>query len=1020
VVRSTARRRLLVVLVALAAALAPPLAAQILPLRCYGVREGLGHSRVTSILQSRRGYLWFGTWEGASRFDGYGFVNFGPRSGLPDPIVEGLAEDGDGNLYFATARGLARLAVGPLSLGPPFDLGGERAPAEELSRVGLGAAPGTDPGAGRGAEHVHACARGPGGALWCATDAGLYRAVPEPAGAMAFTRVLARRGGPPWRALRAAPDGELWLGAGGEVVAVGAGATRRWPLPGGRQVVALEPAADGSLLVATRTALLHLDPTAGSWRRRRLELGEGERLQALLRGPEGKALWIGTNRGLLRLEGDRQEVYTAAQGLPGGDVLALGEDRDGNLWIGTASAGACQLLRDQLATRSWEEGLPDPDLAALAVGREGRLYALGARGGWVEVAGDHLLPVVGSGEPAFSRPAGRPAQDLAGGWWVGTATGLWRLPGPALALAGARRPAAGEGIPPGAAVAAVAAAPDGGLWVALADGTLLARPPGAAAFSPLEPVGLPPRSGLAALAGDGAGGLWLAARSGLYRRRRGGDWEALAPGPGLPGVEVLSLHLDHRGTLWLGLRGGGVSWTADPEAERPAFHNLSTADGLTSDAVSCLAEDRFGRLYFGTGRGLDVYEPAGGRLRHLTVRDGLAGDFVHDLAADRRGRIWVATATGLSRLDPGPPRPAAAAPPVFLVGLQAAGVELPLPPGGVQEISGLTLPAAEANLAVDYLGLSFAAANPPLYQHRFAGVDRDWSRPTPRRSVSFPHLAPGSYRFAVRAVNEDGVASAEAATLSFRVLPPLWRRGWFLALAAAALAAAAFWLHRFRRERAVALERLRLEIATDLHDDLGSGLAQIAILGEVARRDQGPRAAATLGEIAALARSLRESMADIVWAIDPRRDRLSNLVGRMRQVAYNLLEAEGVEVQFTAPGEREIDRIGLDPDRRRHLLLAFKEALANVARHAAASRARIEIAAAAGRLRLTVEDDGRGFDPQTAVEGEGLMSLRRRAAALGGSLEVRSAPGAGTTVELTVPLGRPHPTMRSPGRGGRG
>jgi signal transduction histidine kinase len=206
--------------------------------------------------------------------------------------------------------------------------------------------------------------------------------------------------------------------------------------------------------------------------------------------------------------------------------------------------------------------------------------------------------------------------------------------------------------------------------------------------------------------------------------------------------------------------------------------------------------------------------------------------------------------------------------------------------------------------------------------------------------------------------------------------------------------------------RVLVLERLRRQIATDLHDDVGSGLTEIALLSEVVRRDAGAASHARLATVASLARSLRESMSDIVWAVDPRRDRLADLVDRMRQVAFNMAEADGIRVDFEVPGADELARIDLTPDRKRHLLLAFKEAMTNVARHSGGSRARVALKLAGRRLVLSVADDGRGFDPAASAAGVGLASLRRRAAEIGGSLDLDSAKGSGTTLRLEVPVER--------------
>jgi signal transduction histidine kinase len=179
----------------------------------------------------------------------------------------------------------------------------------------------------------------------------------------------------------------------------------------------------------------------------------------------------------------------------------------------------------------------------------------------------------------------------------------------------------------------------------------------------------------------------------------------------------------------------------------------------------------------------------------------------------------------------------------------------------------------------------------------------------------------------------------------------------------------------------------------------------VAILSEVARREAPPAAAALMAETASLARAMRESLSDIVWAVDPRQDRLSDLVHRMRQVACNALETDGLQVDFRAPADEAIARITLPPDRQRHLLLIFKEAATNVLRHAQASHVRIDLAVIGGAVRLTVCDDGRGFDyARRNGDGQGLRSLERRASELGAHLAIESSAGSGTTIRVTMPL----------------
>jgi signal transduction histidine kinase len=212
-------------------------------------------------------------------------------------------------------------------------------------------------------------------------------------------------------------------------------------------------------------------------------------------------------------------------------------------------------------------------------------------------------------------------------------------------------------------------------------------------------------------------------------------------------------------------------------------------------------------------------------------------------------------------------------------------------------------------------------------------------------------------------------------------------------------------ISRAREERLVELERVRRRIAADLHDEIGSSLTQISILSEVAQRqgeDAMPELSRPLATIAASSRELVDSMSDIVWAINPERDHLSDLTQRMRRLAADAFTAGNTAFTLDLPSsEREV---ALGANVRREVFLIFKETVTNIVKHAACSEVAIQLAVEGGVLRLEIRDNGRGFDPLIPTDGHGLTSLRNRAAALQGSLAIQSAHGAGTTVTLQLPI----------------
>jgi len=1028
----------------LAAVAHTPACAERLPFRRYDVGDGLAHGRVSQIYQDRKGYLWFATWEGLSRFDGERFVNYGPKDGLPYLLINSVTEDAQGRLWVAThSGGIARFLDDPreragvgsdaaarTSTNTGASAGAASARADTLAARRKFAAYRVD--ASRESNVVGSVLFDRDGTLWAATTAGLYRARVDSAGTPRFEIAVADPSNK-W-------DADAFLDAEGrpcyltaaDAYQVRDGRVARWPRP--RPVSYVHGWAGiadraGHWIVSDAEALYDFAvpsgaDSVGTWTRLPIALPPTQPILALARDAEND-LWIGTRQGLVKWHDKQTTNYTIAHGLSDDWIRDIFADHDGNHWIATQLGGVCRLAPAEIASFTRSEGLESENVNAIFETRDGRIIASTQDCGLYEIGEREVRHIAGTREPPFNKIWFRLLQDSHGDWWIGTAEGLYFSRGPDLDLGRKQRIGASDGYAGGGVFGQLTEDASGNIWFGAQDGATYV-------IDCSAPAHTAKRLDLAAEIGaeaprvclqEKSGGFWIAPFVGVWRLRDG-RWSKLDAAEGItdPDMSARFLFQDHRGWLWIGFRSHGVSMTKEPAAERPRFVNYSTENALRSDAVWAITEDAMGHMHFGTGRGVCELDVETGRTRHFTTAEGLAGDIVNAMLTDRRGFVWAGTSGGISRIDPRFDRAPAAPPPIFIARVDAGGDDVPLAETGAPSVAGIVLPHARNSLIVECTGIDFVGA-PLDYQWKLEGVEREWSRPSPSRTVRYARLAAGAYRLRVRAVNEDGMTSAVPAEVAFRVLPPLWARPWFIALCAAAIAGAALAWHRARIRRLLALEAVRRQIATDLHDDVGSGLSQIAILSEVAKREAGgesrgaeslsgaARAAAIsarLDEVAELARSMREAMSDIVWAIDPRQDRVVDLVRRMQQVAYGLFASDGCTVEFSAPDDAVIARLAIPPDRKRHIFLVFKEAATNAARHAGATRVRVGVSIADGMLLLEVEDDGRGFEVASAgtTAGHGLASLHTRAAALAAHLAIDSAPGRGTRVALRVPLAR--------------
>jgi ligand-binding sensor domain-containing protein/signal transduction histidine kinase len=935
----------------------------------WQAEDGLPQNTVRAIRQTRDGYLWLATEEGLARFDGVRFTVFDTASTpeLPVGFVNALFEDRAGTLWIGSnGGGLIRYVAGRFT---PYRLPDQRT----LLITAVAEA---------------------GDGLWLgASGIGLLR-MNEPALAVfAGNRDLPRSGR--GYVLHVDRRGTLWMGAkDGGLVSLRDGALRRYTVRDGLaddHVWSLAEGAHGGLWIGTERGVSHV---AADGRITSHVLDDAVR--ALLEDRDGN-LWIGSDtRGLRRLRDGTMLEFSAADGLSNNSVWSLHEDREGSLWIGTNGGGLNRLRDGPVTTIGVREGLPSDETRCVFQHPDGTVW-VGTKGGGPSriregavVAGG--TPAGLSRETVVSFGAGRD-----GALWLGTVrSGLHRWKdGMVTVYDGAR------GLPH-PSVFALLGRPDGSVWIGHRGGGLSRLQDGR-----FENYGEARGLNTAyvwTIAEGRDGTLWIGTARGLYAH----DGRALRRV--IPEVAVHAVHVDAQGVVWAGTARDGLFRWKDGGA-RP----VTRAQGLFDNLVAGILEDDRGTLWMSCNRGIfavrkqQLHDVADGRAARV---DSLAYDTSDGMRSAEcsfgtswrtaDGRLWFPTIRGVAVVDPANLRRNMVPPPVVIEGVVANG--RPLPPAA--DIL-LDVPPGEGRLHFRYTALSLLAPRKVRFAYRLEGLDADWTEAGGAREADYANLRPGHYTFRVKASNNDGVWNETGAAVRLRLRPRFHQTWWFLALCGAGVAGAGWLGHRFRLRRLLEVERVRTRIAADLHDDVGSGLSQIAILSGVARAQlgaDGGRATESLGQIAGTAEELVDSMADIVWAMNPGKDHLGDLVHRMRRFAGDVLAARHVAFGFQAAGIDEARPV--PPDFRRHAYLLFKEALNNAARHAGAGRVDVVIALGPDRLRIEVRDDGQGFDAGASSDGHGLETMRRRALELGGRIEITSRPGEGTVVRADLPFRR--------------
>lgn len=934
----------------------------------WRIDAGLPHNSVTALLQTRDGYLWIATSNGLARFDGLRFVNFRTTddAGLKSSHIWCLLQDGSETLWVGTEQGLACYRSGRFFNAPmPEDATGERILCL----------------AGDGASNV-----------WVGASSGLYRCAGEQRTTLfqgeglpnsSITAICQPRNTPVIFATTAG----LFRFAGNRIVAW---QSAFWPEVGGNISRMLEDAS-GQLWLATDRGVWRFANSAMRANAPPLKFYDGKAL-SLLERSKGE-VWIGTAGGDLLVVATNLSSGTLRRvwHFPS-SVTGLCEDAEGNVWVGTAADGLHRLRSRQLRC------LPVADSS--------------------DGTGIPCLYETFDGELEYVTPEGD-CQRLRDGRFSKRET---------------------VGLPPGLSLRTACVTSDGDLWLGtVGDGVFRCRSNIVAQITEYDGLS---GNAVEVLSADASGGLWVGTRNGGLNFIRNGEIRRMNTPWGFTGSYACSLAPGPDGDLWIGTTGDGLFRRRDGQFTAPGFFtNLpsgtvrslcvsadgviwvgtsrglcrlknsqitpySGKSGLPADAVWQLRRDTQGNLWIGySGAILRVPEQqlndcADGKLAALDAvaygrEDGLPNLQCLPAAdsASSHGRVWFATTRGLVL----PVQPAlrwnTVPPPVLLE--QVLLENEPVPVAGSIEV-----PPGRESLQFRYTALSFTAPTKVVFRYRLEGFDHEWSEVTANRLARYPRLPAGQYTFQVLARNDDGLWNERGATIAVRVRAFWWETFWFRAVIIAAVAAIGGGFYRLRQIRRRELERLRVRIASDLHDDLGSSLWSITLLSRLVA--QSPKLGAEerqdVNEINRIAVQTSNSIRDIIWLINPAFDSLQDLLLRTKDFAAVALR--GADYSLRSEGI-DLSR-KLPVDVRQNLFLLFKEALTNIAKHARATAVEMEVREHQDGWQFRIRDNGVGFDLTAPHAGNGLKNLRTRADSIRARIEIQTRPGQGTQLIITT------------------
>ncbi len=948
----------------------------------WQTEDGLPQNAIQAITQTRDGYLWFGTPAGLVRFDGVRFTAFN-QGQLQNNNVHALLEDRTGRLWIGTyGGGLYQYADGRFVL------------------FGLEA--------GLESRFIRTLYEARDGTLWVGTNGGGASYLKDGR----FHTLRSRDGltSDIVRVIYDDPQGCVWIGTHASGLNCWADdRIQRYAVKSGRltSYTTADALSNDNVLAILRDRQGRLwigSDAGGLWRLQRggfdqlvHEPAELNGVRRLFEDAAGQ-LWIATDGGGLHRWHDRKmESFATRDGLPNDIILALFEDRERNLWIGTRE-GLVRLRRGKFLVYTTRDGLTHDFVTALQQSRDGAMW-VGTRLGLDRIEQGRARPAALN--PQLPRDTVLALlEDRSGVLWVGTRHGLFFVKNGRTRVLSTTHGLRGN------YVAALATARGGGVWVGTRSGLDHVQDGRVApAIAPL-----PVRADVTAVHEGPDGTVWVGTdRAGLFQFKNG-RWEQFSATDGLRHMSVTAIAED-ADSIWVTTLQGLV------RIAQGGLRRYTREQGLPSNHLFGVVDDGRGYLWLTSYVGVfrvekqSLIDVDGGRRARVALtaydkNDGLKSSECNNggqppvwRATD--GRVWLATVKGLAVIDPAH---IASNPQPPLVRIEQLRVDdTPLALG-----NGQVLPSGSRRVEFHYTALSFSSPARVRFRYKLEGFDETWIDADTRRVAYYTNIPPGPYRFRVTASNEDDVWNEAGATVAVVFGARFYQTALFWIGCVAALGIVILGGYRLRVRRlkaqfaAVLAERTR--IARDIHDTLAQSLVGIAVQLDTVAKMQPTRpeeAQQRLDRARILVRSSLAEARRSVWNLRSQALEDADLPKALEEIAEQLSGDHKVAVRVIGVRRR------LPADVEENLLRIAQEAVTNAVRHAQAEAISIDLTFGEGHVRLGVRDDGRGFDVESIARCGGhfgVAGIRERVHHLGGELSLTSQMGRGAEVIVEVAI----------------
>jgi signal transduction histidine kinase/ligand-binding sensor domain-containing protein len=973
----------------------------------FSVDQGMSSCSVPCIYQDHIGYLWFGTYSGIDRFDGYSFKSYrhdpeDPTS-LVNALVQTLSEDSAGNIWVGTEKGFDTLdrATGRFTHFLPHPPG----PGTERSNSVLSIHEDRD------------------GVVFIGTDDGLNIFDRSNGKFTCFRDDRADFGDLGHNSIRTICEdsgGSLWIGTGsglnkfdkrsGKFIHYWHEFKRmdRW----GNWTNAIYEDRAGILWLGGGAGLVGFDKRTGTFTQYPYDPKDQRSLSSFevssISGDNAGHLWVGTYRNGLNIFDKETKRFTHCVheekdpgSLSSDAIQSVVCDRSGTIWVSTINQGVNELDRPKppFTKYLYENQKPNTFRPSIFEDQGGKMLVSTSKG-W-----DEFDPETGTfirlplGEGTFLLGV-----DRTNNMWISAESGGLYLRDRLHHMISFHDSSGNEFRQ---IVNSLIESRDGRFWMGTVGGDFFAVDPAAHSVRLIEQTG----NQVNVIYEDPFGLLW----AGLWGRglmcydpsRNTSVRYTSNPNDStsVSGNTIWAIQGEMTGRLWIATNAAVDMYDRGTQT----FTHFTMKDGLPHNSALGILEDDHGELWISTLGGISKFVPKSKRFRNYDVSYGLASNDPGSGCKARNGEMYFNGQHGLTRFHPDSIHDNTYVPPIVVTTFRKFDESVPF---GKE----IRLPYTDNVISFEFVALSYVSPQGNKYAYKLEGFDKNWIYCGSRRSATYTNLDGGKYVFKVKGSNNDGVWNEEGVSIAVIITPPYWKTWWFTLILWSTIAASIggtirsiekrklrLKIDQLERERS--LERERLRISQDMHDEVGAGLTEIGILSELAKKeirspDEGGNHVQRISETS---REIIASISEIIWAINPKNDLLDDLVAYLRDYTARYLGMTAIKVRFDIP--ETIPDFHLSAEERRNIFLVMKESLHNIVKHSEATTVFIKVAFTQQRLEILVEDNGKGFSSENLSRfGNGLRNMEKRMNGIGGRFEIESQPGKGTRVVISAGL----------------